>query len=316
MECIESFALDILEKLVGSTSRSNELTPPFTGTFDDPQSRYGRLEIAISCRRREGSDRRILRYPMGARTPSSRRIAQLLCVMNHVHQALDKGVSLTKRDLYYRDVALFRSQTIVDRLIDDLAATLKQDRADLNIRATSKGLICGSGLLIHLVEGGALRLNDCEGTLIPPGENIARFEIEGPITWVLVVEKEAIFQTLCKLQFTKYPTLPGRGLIITGKGYPDLATRQMVKALSDHLPNIPIVALVDSDAYGLDIMSVYKYGSQGLRHENEKLAAHRIEWLGIRASELSEFDIDLDMLIPITKHDEKKVHILLISCPA
>ncbi|KAL4065661.1 Spo11/DNA topoisomerase VI subunit A [Scleroderma yunnanense] len=226
--------------------------------------------------------------------------------MNHVHQALDKGVSLTKRDLYYRDVALFRSQTIVDRLIDDLAATLKQDRADLNIRATSKGLICGSGLLIHLVEGGALRLNDCEGTLIPPGENIARFEIEGPITWVLVVEKEAIFQTLCKLQFTKYPTLPGRGLIITGKGYPDLATRQMVKALSDHLPNIPIVALVDSDAYGLDIMSVYKYGSQGLRHENEKLAAHRIEWLGIRASELSEFDIDLDMLIPITKHDEKK----------
>lgn len=80
----------------------------------------------------------------------------------------------------------------------------------------------------------------------------------------------------------------------------------MVKALSDHLSDVPIVALVDADAYGLDILSVYKYGSQGLRHENGKLAAHRIEWLGIRASELSEFDIDVDMLIPITKHDQKK----------
>ena len=49
------------------------------------------------------------------------------------------------------------------------------------------------------------------------------------------------------------------------------------------------MALVDGDAYGLDILSVYKYGSRSLRHENDKLAARRIEWLGIWASEIAEY---------------------------
>jgi DNA topoisomerase VI subunit A len=50
---------------------------------------------------------------------------------------------------------------------------------------------------------------------------------------------------------------------------------------------VPIVALVDGDAYGLDIVSVYKFGSVTLRHEAHKLAAARIECIGIWASELA-----------------------------
>lgn len=46
------------------------------------------------------------------------------------------------------------------------------------------------------------------------------------------------------------------------------------------------MALVDGDPYGLDILSVYKYGSRAMQHENDKLAARRIKWLGIWASEL------------------------------
>lgn len=52
--------------------------------------------------------------------------------------------------------------------------------------------------------------------------------------------------------------------------------------------SIPILALVDGDAYGLDILSVYKHGSASLRHENAKLAAERVEWIGVWASELAE----------------------------
>ncbi|KAG2750348.1 DNA topoisomerase IV, alpha subunit [Suillus brevipes Sb2] len=227
--------------------------------------------------------------------------------MDFAHQALVDNVPLTKRDMYYKDVPLFKAQGTVDRLVDDLAVTLGLERADLKIRAASKGLICGTGLTIHLLEGEAISINDLEGTLIPTGEIIERFELKGDISWVLVVEKEAVFQTLCRFQFASHRSLPGPGLIITGKGYPDVATRQLVKTLSDNLPaHIPIVALVDGDAYGLDILSVYKYGSHSLRHQNKKLAASRIEWLGIWASEISDLEIDLDTLIPITLHDEKK----------
>ncbi|KIK90802.1 hypothetical protein PAXRUDRAFT_35180 [Paxillus rubicundulus Ve08.2h10] len=235
--------------------------------------------------------------------------------MNFAHQALEDGLPLTKRDMYYKDVMLFNSQKTVDKLVDDLAATLELDRAALNIRATSKGLISGGGLIIYLLDGQALRTNNSEGTLIPAGEDIERFEVEENVAWVLVVEKEAVFQTLCRVQFTSHPALPGCGLIITGKGYPDLATRQLVKTLSDNLPNrVPIVALVDGDAYGLDILSIYKYGSQSLQHENAKLAAHRIQWLGIKISELSDLGIHFDALIPITRHDEKKATALLQRC--
>ncbi|KAI6033069.1 Spo11/DNA topoisomerase VI subunit A [Pisolithus orientalis] len=236
--------------------------------------------------------------------------------MSYAHRALEQGFSLTKRGIYYKDVALFKSQKIVDRFIDDLAATLQWDRADLNIRATSKGLICGSCLVIRLIGGASLRLNDHQGTLIPAGEDIGQFEFESRVAWVLIVEKEAIFQTLCQLNFSKYPGLPGPGLIVTGKGYPDVATRHLVKMLSDNLPQcIPIVALVDADPYGLDILSVYKYGSHGLRHENESLAACRVEWLGIKISELPEFRTDLNTLIPLTTHDERKARKMLCRPP-
>lgn len=96
---------------------------------------------------------------------------------------------------------------------------------------------------------------------------------------------------------------------LQGKGYPDVATRHLVKSLADALPkrhqfsrtfffsvlilisgvSIPFVALVDGDPYGLDILSVYKYGSQKMRHEEGKLASRRIKWLGLWASELQKF---------------------------
>ena len=88
-----------------------------------------------------------------------------------------------------------------------------------------------------------------------------------------------------------------------GKGYPDLATRQMVKMLSDKMSStyvvppfssratifsrVPFVTLVDGDAYGLDIASVYKFGSVRLRHESPRLAVPRIECIGVWASELT-----------------------------
>jgi meiotic recombination protein SPO11 len=50
---------------------------------------------------------------------------------------------------------------------------------------------------------------------------------------------------------------------------------------------VPVVALVDGDAHGLDIVSVYKFGSVALRHEANKLAAPRVECIGIWASELA-----------------------------
>ncbi|RXW23514.1 hypothetical protein EST38_g2345 [Candolleomyces aberdarensis] len=220
---------------------------------------------------------------------------QLFSVLDIAHEALTANMPTTKRDVYYKDVKLFKTQKTVDQV-------------DFGQRAASKGLLCGSGLTIHLFSGETIAGKDTDGVNIPVGEDIESFGVDEDVRWVLVVEKEAVFQTLCRLGVANHACMPGRGIVITGKGYPDVATRHLVKSLADALPKrIPIAALVDCDPYGLDILSVYRYGSKGMQHENELLAARRIRWLGLRTSELSELGIDWDDLLPITRNDEKKI---------
>ncbi|KAF5326416.1 hypothetical protein D9611_000480 [Ephemerocybe angulata] len=263
------------------------------------------IEVLLADRRKLGQDgelgTRSIKYPKRVAGGSARPLAQLFNVLNISHEALVTGVPTTKRDVYYKDVALFKSQGTVDRLVDDLAATWELKRSDLNIRAASKGLVCGAGLTIELFTGlgETLTGKDTDGINIPVGEDIEFFGIDEEVNWILVVEKEAVFQTLCRLGVADHPSMPGRGLIITGKGYPDVATRHLVKSLADALPKrIPIAALVDCDPYGLDILSVYRYGSASMQHENDTLAARRIKWLGLRTSELSGWALCFRSRVP------------------
>ncbi|KIJ67683.1 hypothetical protein HYDPIDRAFT_173491 [Hydnomerulius pinastri MD-312] len=161
IERIENLTLTILEQIVGSLKKPRD-NVELSSTASAGRLKHGRVEIRIADRRKEGCGTRLLRFPVQGRSASSKPIAQLLRVMNFAHEALDEDLPLTKRDMYYKDVAIFKSQQTVDRLVDDLAATLELERADLNIRATSKGLICGSSLFIHLIEGETLGLNDSE----------------------------------------------------------------------------------------------------------------------------------------------------------
>lgn len=71
-----------------------------------------------------------------------------------------------------------------------------------------------------------------EPTLIPVQTDIQSIQLAAEVAWILVVEKDAVFQTLCRAGVTTHPKLPGHGILITGKGYPDVATRDLVAALS------------------------------------------------------------------------------------
>ncbi|KLO14594.1 DNA topoisomerase IV alpha subunit [Schizopora paradoxa] len=313
IELLENLALSFLSQL------NNALSERDRDEHDDDQDatnakgrkRHISLELADRTYR---SQCRTLQFPKRSKGPSIKPIAQLLRVVDLSHEALVNDAPVTKRDIYYRDVALFKSQAIVNSLVDDLAATIDVTRADLNIRASAKGLFCGSCLRLSLHNGDEIWGQDFEPSLIPVGEEIANFKFVENVSWVLIVEKDAVFQTLCGSGFARNESLPGRGLLITGKGYPDVATRQLVKALSDNLPStIPIMALVDADPYGIDIALTYKYGSKSMKHQNEGLAARRVQWMGVSAADIFEMGIDRDAMLPITVHDHKKALSMLCS---
>ncbi|KAH8664422.1 meiotic recombination protein spo11 [Xylariales sp. PMI_506] len=183
---------------------------------------------------------------------------------------------LTKRGrhIYYQNPPLFGNQAYVDRLIDDIAFTFGVGRDALNVVAASKGLIAGAQF-------------DCDPeshrVAIPPARNVGDLDLRS-VKWVLIIEKEAIFHGLAATRYYK-KSAAGDGIIVTAKGYPDLATRQFLHSLHCMHPQLPIHALVDFDPDGIAIMRTFKHGSQALKHEADVLVPG-LRWLGVRSSDV------------------------------
>ncbi|GJJ77255.1 hypothetical protein EMPS_09614 [Entomortierella parvispora] len=68
----------------------------------------------------------------------------------------------TKRDVFYQDVQLFRSQHVVDRIVEDLACTLQVSRSCLNVVAGGRSAVYGS----IRISTKAKRI--CPGDIIAP----------------------------------------------------------------------------------------------------------------------------------------------------
>ncbi|KAF8717921.1 Type IIB DNA topoisomerase, partial [Rhizoctonia solani] len=130
---------------------------------------------------------------------------------------------------------------------------------------------------------GKQSVSDAE-TLIPVGEDIVNVNIDEDLAW--------------------------------GKGYPDLATRQLVSVFSSELPersdcSTPILCLVDADPHGMDILSVYKFGSKTLVHED--VAAERVQWIGVKRADIKRLGIPSLEMLKTTSADVGKAENMLRS---
>ena len=56
---------------------------------------------------------------------------------------LGKGIHITKRDMFYTDVKLFRDQADSDNVLDDVACMVGCTRSCLNVVESDKGLVVG-----------------------------------------------------------------------------------------------------------------------------------------------------------------------------
>ncbi|KAL7412067.1 Spo11/DNA topoisomerase VI subunit A [Mrakia frigida] len=319
-----------------TSSSSGQAQPPPDSDADDEDDdslgeRRRRQDGKIRLDAMGSGSREGLVWPNGRKT-ATKELARVWRVLSMMHEALMDEVVVTKRDIYYKDPKLFGSQGVVDRIVETIASSAGLRRSDFNVRASPKGLWSSKLVEIVLVDSNAnppdasqmveedeeevevLRCGDMLPTLIPPSENIEDVRLiddEKKLLWILILEKDAIFQTLCSIKFGAE-----EGLLITGKGYPDQSTAQFVSLLATKFPRTKILALVDGDPDGLEILSVYKFGSRtAAKLNNEHLGVERIEWLGVKGSEWSSLNIDYDLLIPLTVRDRKKIYKML-SRPA
>ncbi|KAL5336329.1 Spo11/DNA topoisomerase VI subunit A [Aspergillus crustosus] len=242
-------------------------------------------------------------------------VVLLLCALK---EAVRSGLEISTRDIYYGNPELFESQGVVNRYIEDIALTIGVERSDLNVEAAAKGLVAGC---YQLISADGRIVNEFESKkecLIPRVQDIAEIDISD-VKWVLILEKEAIFRRLVQSNFHIY-SAAGKGILITGKGYPDIRTRAFLRKVYENiLPSEPphFYALVDGDPDGMSIMSTYKYGSMAHTRQNGRLNVPSLRWLGLRVSEVIEGlgSMGDEALIPLTQRDRLKIHQRLARNP-
>lgn len=205
--------------------------------------------------------------------------------------------------------------------MDDVAFTFGLSRHALNIVAAAKGLFAGAAQICRR-DGSLLDASaEPEGTLVPNIKEILSVDMAG-VRWILVIEKEATFRSIAASSFWR--TLTSEGMIITGKGYPDLGTRALLHCLST--PSIrngyaspSVYGLADFDPDGITILSIYKHGSKALAHESQGHVVPQLQWLGLRSEHLL---LAMERggtpatqgLLTLTPRDRKKATKMLDDC--
>ncbi|KAI9837124.1 MAG: hypothetical protein M1838_004905 [Thelocarpon superellum] len=181
--------------------------------------------------------------------------------------------------------------------------------------ATAKGLVAGA-IVITRKDGSTVSCaEDAQGLLIPNVREIRSIDVSA-VAWVLVLEKEAAFRSLAVDLLWRQDGGGRGGVLVTGKGYPDISTRAFLHILATQFPAglaPPIFALVDLDPDGVSIMSTYKYGSAALAHENAHLHVPGLQWLGVHSADLSEaaFSQEEDGRLSLTARDRRRATKLL-----
>jgi meiotic recombination protein SPO11 len=177
-------------------------------------------------------------------------------------------------------------------------------------------------------------------TITRAGRSTARF--------IIVVEKDAVFQRLAEDRI--FDTLPS--IVITAstsplryrvriqaltlppcvsEGYPDLATRMLLKRLHEEL-RLPVVGLFDWNPGGIGVYMTYRYGSintgiESYAHSapstplchvaalilsrsfnpNSSLPAVDIKWLGLCWEDIKRMNLPQRCYQPHTDHDVRKI---------
>ena len=136
----------------------------------------------------------------------------------------------------------------------------------------------------------------------------ASVRIESSAEYIILIEKDGIFRRLCEDGFYKHHV---PSILITGRGFPDLATRAFARLLSDRL-SLPSVVLCDCNPFGMAIALTYKLGSARMPIDS---AFYTIDakWIGFRPSAVIDLDLPERVKQPFTSRDVSKLNSLIQS---
>ncbi|KAL8636718.1 MAG: hypothetical protein Q9228_005920 [Teloschistes exilis] len=165
-----------------ATSPSSQVQPSrtqyklsFPGNTPQEAWRFSTAELAKTVRRRTAA--MLTCHP-----------AVVLRILELIHEALFNNVVVSKRNIYYQDPELFKSQKVVDRYVDILSYTFGIQRQALNVvspPAESHASNAGKGIILtakgypDISTRGFLRLLSISSHPPPPIVALVDFDPDG-----------------------------------------------------------------------------------------------------------------------------------------
>ncbi|KAG7363820.1 hypothetical protein IV203_037021 [Nitzschia inconspicua] len=156
------------------------------------------------------------------------------------------------------------------------------------------------------------------------------YSIQSDAICILVVEKEGVYMRLSDDKiFQRIPCI-----LVTGKGFPDVATRQWVHCLQQLL-QIPAVGLY-CNPYGVSVLHTYQF-EHGARIERAKQQQQQqqqntigtvedghttttpsssqlqIHWIGLRPSQVQQLNLPKSAFQQLSRLDKKRLESFLDS---
>jgi len=225
----------------------------------------------------------------------AKRFMQTTLMGSIIYDALVNDEYPTIRDLFYRgkhsivlkapngktyEENTWDEQKESDSVIVDIEVFTSLLREEMLILSKEKGKVVGDMRLRSGNDVIDLSKMGHGAYSIEPTPDLIDF-VEVNAEFVLVVEKDAVFQQLHRAGFWK----KYKCILITSAGQPDRATRRFLRRLRDEL-KLPVYILTDADPYGWYIYSVFRIGSISLSYESERLATPDAKFLGVSMGDI------------------------------
>ena len=266
-------AVDLLNKIESiisdiALSLSRDESPKYTMVSKS------RSNIKHDSHGIELGDKRSVVEMFGRQGVSTAKFSKVVQVLSLVYKLVLHEDKVTQRDAYYTLSGTFSSQTDFNSCFEDVLRILDVPRRTLGVTAAPKGSIAGSVSITHGSEEIDCLLLGKSGYELPGDPTNLKFHSLGA-RYVLVVEKDAVFKSLCeKVIWNEVPCV-----LITGRGYPGLAVREVVSRCEKQF-NIPVLGLFDYNPHGLQILLTYRFGSARIGREGIKHTSN-VLWLGL-----------------------------------
>lgn len=244
----------------------------------------------------------------------SKKFMQTLLVAAKLKKLLEEEQPpLNIRQIYYNlkrtlegtKENTFDDQSETDPLIEDIEVMTDSLREELNLITTPKGNIAGPLTIVDKTTDDKINLGKMGSAGYSAPAIVEKNKIgfkKCKAEYVLVIEKYAMWNLFNSSRFWK----KNNCIILTGRGQPARAERRLLQRLHEEL-NLPVYVLVDMDAYGYYIYSVYKQGSINLAYFSQKCAVPDAKFLGFRVSDYENYDMPKTALIKATKSDQKRL---------